>query len=88
METFRVAVGCERCHGTGYSGRIALSELLRPDQTEIGRAILSRNDTPQLEALAEQSGMVTRWQRAAAAINAGLTSPIEIRRVLGLGEST
>ena len=86
VETFRIPTGCERCHGTGYSGRIALSELLRPDQTEIGRAILSRNDTAQLEALAAQAGMITRWQRAVEAIHAGLTSPIEIRRVLGLGE--
>ncbi len=84
VDTFRVAVGCEQCHGTGYLGRIVLSELLSPDQTEIGRAILSRNDTPQLEALAQQAGMVTRWQRAVAAINSGLTSPLEIRRVLGL----
>lgn len=85
VATFRQSVGCERCHGTGYSGRIVLSELLQPDQTEIGRAILSRNDTSQLEILAAELGMVTRWQRAVAAINAGLTSPIEIRRVLGLG---
>ncbi len=86
VEVFQQPVGCEHCHGTGYSGRIALSELLLPDQTEIGRAILSRNDTSQLEALAREAGMVTRWQRAAEAIHAGLTSPAEIRRVLGLGE--
>ena len=86
VTAFRLAVGCEHCHGTGYVGRIVLTELLRPDQTEIGRAILSRNDTPQLEALARQAGMVTRWQRAAAAIEAGLTSPLEVRRVLGLSE--
>ncbi len=85
VSSFRQPVGCEHCHGTGYLGRIALSELLLPDQTEIGRAILSRNDSPQLEELAKQSGMVTRWQRAVDAINAGLTSPAEIRRVLGLG---
>lgn len=85
VASFRQPVGCEECHGTGYRGRIALTELLLPDQTEIGRAILSQNDSPQLEALAQQAGMVTRWQRAAEAIHAGLTSPAEIRRVLGLG---
>lgn len=86
VKTFRLSVGCGHCHGTGYVGRIVLTELLKPDQTDIGRAILSRNDTPQLEALARQSGMVTRWQRATAAIEAGLTSPLEVRRVLGLNE--
>lgn len=86
VKTFRQSVGCGHCHGTGYVGRIVLTELLKPDQTDIGRAILSRNDTPQLEALARHSGMVTRWQRATAAIEAGLTSPLEVRRVLGLNE--
>lgn len=86
VKNFCQPVGCEHCHGTGYVGRMAISELLLPEQTEVGRAILSRNDTPQLETLAQQAGMISRWQRAVAAINAGLTSPAEIRRVLGLGD--
>jgi general secretion pathway protein E len=87
VETFRVAVGCTECQGTGYQGRLVLSEILLPDQTDVGRAILSRGDSTQLEALAQQAGMLTRWQRACTAIEAGQTSPAEIRRVLGLGET-
>lgn len=75
--------GCDQCLGTGYRGRMMLAEMLRSEASELGRAILSRSDAAQLEQLAVQSGMVTRWQRAARAVEAGLTSPAEIRRVLG-----
>ncbi|MDB5386503.1 MAG: type secretory pathway, ATPase PulE/Tfp pilus assembly pathway, ATPase PilB [Planctomycetaceae bacterium] len=86
VESFRVPVGCAECRGTGYQGRLVLSEILLPDQTDVGRAILSRGDSAELEALARQAGMLTRWQRACSAIEAGQTSPAEIRRVLGLGD--
>ena len=75
--------GCDQCLGTGYRGRLVLAEILRAEASELGRAILSRSDAAQLEQLAVQSGMVTRWQRAAQTVEAGLTSPAEIRRVLG-----
>ena len=77
------AVGCASCFQTGYQGRLILAELLLATPTELGRAILSRNDAPQLEQLAAQSGMVTLGQRACAAVEAGWTSPAEVRRVLG-----
>jgi type II secretory ATPase GspE/PulE/Tfp pilus assembly ATPase PilB-like protein len=80
----RVAVGCDACRGTGYRGRTVLAELLVPEATELGRAILSRHDVAHLEELAVAAGMVTRWQRARHAVEAGLTSPAEIRRVLGV----
>lgn len=82
----RVAVGCDACRGTGYLGRTVLAELLVPEATELGRAILSRRDVAQLEDLAIAAGMVTRWQRACHAVEAGLTSPAEVRRVLGFSE--
>jgi type II secretory ATPase GspE/PulE/Tfp pilus assembly ATPase PilB-like protein len=85
-ETWRVASGCDRCAGTGYRGRIVIAEMLVPEPTELGRAILSRIDTPQLEALAIEAGMLTLWERANAAVEAGLTSPSEVRRVLGLSD--
>jgi general secretion pathway protein E len=83
VERASLPVGCPQCLGTGYRGRIVLAELFRAEASELGRAILSRSDAAQLEQLAVQAGMVTRWQRAAAAVAAGLTSPAEIRRVLG-----
>ncbi len=79
-------VGCDACGGTGYCGRLVLAEMLVPDASDLGRAILSRTDVARLEKLAVQAGMVTRWDRACHAIEAGLTSPAEVRRVLGVSE--
>jgi len=82
----RVAVGCESCRGTGYRGRLLLAEFLRTEDSTIGKAILSRSDADELESLAIQSGMQSRWQHAAGEIEAGRTSPAEVRRVFGFGK--
>lgn len=78
-----VSAGCEECQGTGYRGRFLLTEMLLPQQSALGRAILSRSDASQLEELAVEAGMATQWHRACAAVRDGLTSPAEVRRVLG-----
>ena len=75
--------GCEECNGTGYRGRFVLVEMLIPERSSVGRAILSRSDAASIERLAIEAGMVSRWQRAYAAVGEGRTSPAEIRRVLG-----
>jgi type II secretory ATPase GspE/PulE/Tfp pilus assembly ATPase PilB-like protein len=86
VEQFRVPVGCQKCGGTGYQDRFVLAEMLTPERTELGRAILSRSDASALERLAVNGGMVTRWQRAYEAIRTGRTSPAEVRRVLGFAD--
>jgi type II secretory ATPase GspE/PulE/Tfp pilus assembly ATPase PilB-like protein len=77
--------GCERCGGTGYRGRMIVAELLQPDLSGLGRSILSRGDATEIETLAMQAGMKTLLQRALLAVEAGQTSPAEVRRVLGWG---
>jgi type II secretory ATPase GspE/PulE/Tfp pilus assembly ATPase PilB-like protein len=86
VEPFRVPVGCDACGQSGYRGRSVLVEMLVPERSELGRAILSRSDAATLERLAVEAGMVTRWQRAYEAICVGITSPAEVRRVLGFSE--
>jgi type II secretory ATPase GspE/PulE/Tfp pilus assembly ATPase PilB-like protein len=83
----RRAVGCEQCGGTGYRGRIVLAEMLTPDPAEVGRAILERADVGRLERAAVRQGMINRWERARQAVEDGLTSPAEIRRVLGVSDA-
>ena len=78
---------CPDCAHTGYRGRHMLSELLLLDHDGIAQAILTRRDARQLELLAKDSGMITRWQRAITALEQGITSPTEIRRVLGFSEN-
>jgi type II secretory ATPase GspE/PulE/Tfp pilus assembly ATPase PilB-like protein len=77
---------CAACNGTGYQGRTVLAELLVTDKSDVGRAILSRSDAAQLESLAVEAGMTTLWRRACAAVEEGLTSPAEVRRVFGFSE--
>ncbi len=85
VQSARLPRGCELCRGTGYRGRTVLAELLRPEHEEIARAILARADVRHLESVALEAGMVDRWQRAFTAVEAGLTSPAEVRRILGVG---
>ena len=87
VERLRTPVGCEACGGTGYRGRMLIAEMLVPKRTDLGRAILSRSDAARLEQLAVESGTITRWQRAYQAVEAGQTSPAEVRRVLGVSKA-
>jgi type II secretory ATPase GspE/PulE/Tfp pilus assembly ATPase PilB-like protein len=87
LDQVRVSVGCAACHGTGYRGRFVLAEMLLAQPGRLGRAILTRSDAGRLERLAVRAGMITRWQRALDAVSAGLTSPHEVRRVLGFADS-
>jgi general secretion pathway protein E len=88
VQRVRQPVGCQACHGTGYRGRFLIAELVVLIPTELGRAVLSRLDTAELEKLALKAGMVGRWTRASQAVDAGLTSPTEVRRVLGFTTSS
>jgi type II secretory ATPase GspE/PulE/Tfp pilus assembly ATPase PilB-like protein len=80
----RVAVGCARCRGTGYHGRLMLAEILIPNHPRIRRAIRAHADIVRLEEIAIRSDMVRLSERARRAIQAGLTDPAEYRRVLGI----
>ena len=87
VEEWRNPVGCADCGQTGYQGRIVLTEMLLPDQGDVGQAILQRADASELQRRAVEAGMRTQWNRALQAVNQGLTSPAEVRRVLGMTRS-
>ncbi|MFI5457916.1 MAG: GspE/PulE family protein [Isosphaerales bacterium] len=84
VQSARLPRGCDVCRGTGYSGRTVLAEMLLPETDEMARAVLARSDVRQLERVAVAAGMVDRWDRACTAVEAGLTSPAEVRRILGV----
>jgi general secretion pathway protein E len=77
------APACERCQGTGYSGRIVIAEFARPDAPEVRRAILDRCESRDISAALAAAGMVSLQGRADDAIRQGLTTPEEAVRVLG-----
>lgn len=83
VERIKTPRGCDLCGGTGYRGRFLLVEMLTLSRSELARAILERSDTAVIERLAAEAGMVGRWRRACKAVEDGLTSPAEVRRVLG-----
>jgi type II secretory ATPase GspE/PulE/Tfp pilus assembly ATPase PilB-like protein len=80
----RTAVGCDVCRGTGYRGRVSLAEILIPGHPEISQAIRTHLDVNHLESIALRLGMVALDERARLAVEAGLTDPAEVRRVLGI----
>lgn len=76
------AAGCTECRHTGYSGRIAIAEFLRPSQA-ICRLILSGADHKEIENAAVREGMVPLFLAGLRAALAGETSLEEISRILG-----
>jgi type II secretory ATPase GspE/PulE/Tfp pilus assembly ATPase PilB-like protein len=86
VASWRIPAGCPDCGGSGYSGRVVIAELLDLENRELARAVLSRSDSLRLEEIAVAGGMTSRWRRSCQAVEAGLTSPAEIRRVLGFGD--
>jgi type II secretory ATPase GspE/PulE/Tfp pilus assembly ATPase PilB-like protein len=79
----RVPSGCPRCDRSGYQGRTLLAEALTLTTPALVAAVLARADVQQLERLAAESGNPSLWQRGLKAVEEGITSPAEIRRVLG-----
>jgi type II secretory ATPase GspE/PulE/Tfp pilus assembly ATPase PilB-like protein len=85
VSSARIPVGCQRCSGSGYTGRTIISELLTLAMPGVGDAILRRADVGELDDTVLRAGMINRWTRAANAVEQGITSPREVRRVLGFG---
>ncbi len=77
---FHRATGCVACHGTGYSGRIALFDFLPVDDA-IARLILKRADARQIEECASAAGQRTLLQEGYAKAAQGLTTIEEVLRV-------
>lgn len=71
--------GCEKCNGTGYQGRMAIHELL-PANDAVRRAVAGQYG--DMEALAQEAGMVTLAEDGVKKAAEGLTSLAEVRRVV------
>ena len=74
------AVGCSECRGTGYSGRLALHEILRVDKN-LRQLIRTSRDLDEIRASALESGLKLLADDALDKIRAGLTTLAEVRRV-------
>jgi type IV pilus assembly protein PilB len=72
-------VGCKKCRNTGYAGRIAIHELLIPDDG-IMEMITERVNTKKLRAEALARGMVPLYLDGMEKVKAGIVSIEEILR--------
>lgn len=77
---FHRAAGCTACHGTGYSGRIAVFDFLPVDDA-IARLILKRADARQIEECASAAGHRSLLQEGLTKAAQGLTTIEEVLRV-------
>ena len=74
------AVGCDKCDGTGYSGRLGLHEML-VGSDEIKRAIINKMPIVDLTRLAIEEGMRTLLQDGIEKVLMGLTDIQRVRAV-------
>jgi type IV pilus assembly protein PilB len=77
--TFHFGRGCDRCHHTGYKGRLGIFEIMQVDDS-LRAAILEGASSAELRKLAVGSGMNTLRQSGIRAITEGLTSVEEVLR--------
>jgi type IV pilus assembly protein PilB len=73
--------GCERCNGTGFKGRIVLSEVLVLDR-DIQLLIASGALAIQIQDKAVENGMITMAQDGCLRVLEGETSLDEVLRVV------
>lgn len=75
------AVGCDKCDGTGYHGRILIHEYFSWDE-EIERLIVAGAKHSEIKAYLKKTGMVTLFADGLIKIKEGLTTLSELELVM------
>jgi type IV pilus assembly protein PilB len=70
-------VGCERCTGSGYKGRVGIYQIM-PITEEIERIILASGSAPDIEKQAQSEGVKSLRQSGLMKVKQGLTSLEEV----------
>ncbi len=78
--TLYEARGCDKCHGTGYKGRVAIVELLELND-QIRDLIIAKVPATQLKKAARDAGVMFLRDSAEEKFAAGITTLKEINRV-------
>ena len=76
-------VGCTRCGGTGYKGRVGLYEVMRMSD-EIRRLVVARAPAEEIAEVAVHEGMRRLRDDGLEKIGLGRTSVAEVTRVTGV----
>ncbi len=72
--------GCDRCGGSGYSGRIGIYEVLDVNE-KISRMVMDNVTAQDIDAEARSNGMITMIQDGYLKVLEGVTSIEEVLRV-------
>jgi type IV pilus assembly protein PilB len=73
--------GCPKCFYTGYSGRIAIHEILKIDRT-IRDAIQNEKNNDEITTIAKNSGMKTLKDNCRELVLSGVTTIEEFTQVI------
>jgi general secretion pathway protein E len=85
VEQLKAPVGCDRCRGTGYRGRIGIFEIFRLND-EMHELVLQRESTRTLADCARKHGMRTLGQSGWEKVKKGYTTFDEVLRVITVTE--
>jgi type IV pilus assembly protein PilB len=78
-----VSVGCEKCHNTGYKGRIGIYEAIRTNRV-IETAIENNPSEKEIWNAAKGQGILTMKQDGVLKVLSGTTSFEELQRVISI----
>ncbi len=76
------AVGCDKCGGTGYKGRVGIYELLKISK-DIEAILVEGGGELKIEDFAKKEGMVTLQQDGILKTISGLTTFEEVEKITG-----
>ena len=76
-DKLRRAVGCEACRGTGYRGRMVVTEVLLVND-ELRTAIARRAGRVELVEMSKRAGMISMFEAGMRRVLEGLTSLGEV----------
>ncbi|MDD5050600.1 MAG: GspE/PulE family protein [Candidatus Pacebacteria bacterium] len=80
-KTIWEAVGCEKCNGTGYKGRVGIYEAILTDQA-IEKVVEENPSEREIRAAAAPQGLLTLEQDGVLKVLQGVTSLDELQRVI------
>jgi len=75
-------IGCKKCKQTGYSGRLAIYEVLEINE-EMHDPIILGQSTDEIESIAKKNGMTSMLEDGISKAKKGLTSIEEVMRLVG-----
>ncbi|MBS1863827.1 MAG: Flp pilus assembly complex ATPase component TadA [Actinobacteria bacterium] len=73
-------VGCPRCNGSGYRGRVGVYSAMSMSE-RLKELTIQRAAEPEIAAVAEEEGMLTLREDGVSKVRAGVTSLEEVLRV-------